>query len=497
MRALLLVGLLVAIPFGIWCAWQLLVWVGPSLGGIPQPPAIDPPPRFQGAPTRPRPVRAEPVPQHPFMGPNGAAVLHVDAYMSDAHEAPGPLGHDIEATSRFLVGECGTVTFDRAGRIITVCIRPRQRFLALLDPESLEVLDTYELPPRQGGLLGYAPGMFSDVSGGGYFYLDHRDRAVVPTTTRRVWTVEVDEEGEFRRVDEIDLRSAIEEGDALQSVLPDWQGRLWFVSRDGVVGFVSREERAPLATGVGEGIDNSFAVDETGGVFVVSDRALYRFEAGARGPRQVWREPYANTGERKPGQFAAGSGTTPTLLGRRWVAITDNADPMAVVVYRRDAGFRGEREVCRQRVFEAGASATENTLIGIGRSLVVENNHGYEGPASALLGGTSEPGVARVDIDRDGRGCRIRWESQERSPSVVPKLSLATGLVYVYTKPAGATSEPWYLTAIDFRTGRTLFRIQAGRGLGFNNHYAPITLGTDGAAYVGALGGLIRMEGVE
>ena len=37
----------------------------------------------------------------------------------------------------------------------------------------------------------------------------------------------------------------------------------------------------------GEGISNSFAVDETGGVYIVSDRALYRFDANVeRRPRR-------------------------------------------------------------------------------------------------------------------------------------------------------------------------------------------------------------------
>ena len=32
----------------------------------------------------------------------------------------------------------------------------------------------------------------------------------------------------------------------------------------------------------------------------------------------------------------------------------------------------------------------------------------------------------------------------------------------------------------------------AGEGLGFNNNYAPVSLGPDGSAYVGVLGGLTR-----
>ena len=48
--------------------------------------------------------------------------------------------------------------------------------------------------------------------------------------------------------------------------------------------------------------------------------------------------------------------------------------------------------------------------------------------------------------------------------------------------------------AIDFRTGRTVYKQLAGSGLGFNNNYAPVTLGPDGTAYVGVLGGLVALR---
>jgi outer membrane protein assembly factor BamB len=87
------------------------------------------------------------------------------------------------------------------------------------------------------------------------------------------------------------------------------------------------------------------------------------------------------------------------------------------------------------------------------------------------------------------------WTSDERAPSVVPKLSLATGLVYTYTKPVRADGrDPWYFTAIDFRTGATIFQRLTGAGLGYNNNYAPVTIGPDGSAYVGVLGGLVALR---
>jgi hypothetical protein len=98
-----------------------------------------------------------------------------------------------------------------------------------------------------------------------------------------------------------------------------------------------------------------------------------------------------------------------------------------------------------------------------------------------------------VDVDSKGR-CHKVWHSDEIAPSVVPKLSLANGLVYTYTKPGGVRSDPWYLTALDFRSGKTVFKYKAGSGLGFNNNYAPVTIGPDGTAYVGTLGGIVAVR---
>ena len=282
-------------------------------------------------------------------------------------------------------------------------------------------------------------------------------------------------------------------GDKIISALPDWGGRLWFASTNGVVGTIDPASGAVRSRPLGEKIANSFAVEDTGAVYIVTDAALYRLEAGAgRRPAPVWRVPYENSGVQKPGQASAGSGTTPTLMGDGLVAITDNADPMNVLVYRRGSGQR----ICRQPVFERGASATDQSLIGTGRSLVVENNYGYAGPTATQGGKTTSPGLERVDLDAGG-GCHSAWRSAERAPSVVPKLSARNGIVYTYTKdpqPQDPSADAWYLTALDFGTGRTLYKRLGGEGLGHNNNYAPVTLGPDGTAYVGTLGGLVALR---
>ena len=84
-----------------------------------------------------------------------------------------------------------------------------------------------------------------------------------------------------------------------------------------------------------------------------------------------------------------------------------------------------------------------------------------------------------MDIKRGGKGCRTVWKSQEISPSTVPKLSLATGLIYAYTKPPGLPDR-WYVTAVDFRTGKTVWSRLIGTGLLFNVHYAGLTISPHG-----------------
>jgi hypothetical protein len=266
-----------------------------------------------------------------------------------------------------------------------------------------------------------------------------------------------------------------------------------------------------LGAGADGEIENSFAVGAHGGVYIATNRKLYRFGASPSGaPVVAWVVRYPNSGEHKPGQVDDGTGTTPTVMQGGFVNITDNADPMDVIVYRtaialprrlervgvrhRRVRVRLRRAVCRVPVFTRGASADENSLIAAGRSMVVENNYGYSGPTAVMGGKLTEPGFARVDIDRNGLGCRLVWtNTTARAPTVVSKLSLTNGLIYTYTIEPGS-SDPWYWTALDFRTGRVVWRRYAGSGVSYNNNYAGIAVSRSGHQYLGVIGGVISLR---
>jgi hypothetical protein len=472
-----------------WGAAVAVLLCAPAALAQPIPEGPNSLPTFIGAPAKPAPVYAPEPPRHPFMAPNGRSNIHDDAYMTDTYQGPGPLGNGIKRTSAFLSHECASVTFDTKGRIVAICVGLEAPLLVMFDPKTLATLAQMPLPPRQGA----STGVFTDFSGGGYFYLDDQDRAIAPTNTRHIYVIGQTPEPGFALQRDYDVTSAVPQGDKIVSSLPDWAGRIWFASAQGVVGFVDPLAGTVKSLDTKEPIGNSFAIDETGGVYIVTDKAMYRFDASPAGIATTWRETYDNIGVKKPGQTEVGSGTTPTLMGGDLVAITDNADPMNIVVYKRAAQADGGRVVCKIPVFSKSAGNTDQSLIGTPTSLVVENNYGYSSPAATQNGQTTTPGLERVDLDANG--CHKVWHSNETSPSAVAKLSLANGIVYTYTKDARSDGKDgWYLTALDFATGKTLFKALAGEGLGFNNNYAPVTLGPDGTAYVGTLGGLIALR---
>lgn len=206
--------------------------------------------------------------------------------------------------------------------------------------------------------------------------------------------------------------------------------------------------------------------------------------------------------ETKPGAINQGSGTTPSLLDvpcsdgivRKLCAITDNADERVnLVVYDRETG----EAIVTEPLFEKGHSVSENSLIAHGRSFIVENNYSDSGAGFLERNPTSYPGVTRIDMNEDCTGCTVVWESEEASATVVPKLSAGNGLVYLYTRvmnddiPKNAVA--WYFTAVDFETGKTVYKVFTGCGRNWNNSYGPITIGPNGSAYVGVFNGLIRV----
>jgi hypothetical protein len=489
MRKLLASSLFLALFLSVVASVAAIPIVDPGTPSLPD---------FTGKAAKARPVPHSHPEQNPFMGANPNSNIHNDTWMTDAYRRQGPLGKGLQATSEAKTPAlCGTIAFDSKGRLVGVCpssIAPPQA--RIMDPDTLENVSTLDLPtaPDPPGTQTY-----QNFTGGGYFFLDKKDRIWVATKTDHIFAIsEGPDHNTLTKVRDYDLTNVLDSAtERISSALPAFDGLLWFVSKkNGKIGTLNRKTGKVKVLKTGEEIENSFAVASEG-IYIVSDKRMYRLEASKSGkPRIVWSKHYPNSGIVKPSQVNAGSGTTPTVMDHGYVSITDNADPMNVIVYRRAKKLHGKRRVvCKVPVFSKGASATENSLITAGRSLVVENNYGYQDPFGPNSGAVTKPGFARIDVKRDGSGCRKVWTNHDvRSPTVVPKLSTGTGLIYTFSRPADSSAQGYYWTAIDFRTGKTVWRKYAGSGLTFNNNYAGLALGPDHTAYLGSIGGILALR---
>lgn len=439
-------------------------------------------PEFQGNVAVARPLDPLPMPPHPYQDNRGYAGAHADSYNSGVIPAAGPLGRDLTVRAYRLSHApafCSTQHFDARGRIITVCVGRREPTrLLLLDPDSFDVLAERDLPPM----------------GGFYFRMDQQGRVVVPAGDMSVQTFEVEESNggySWRLVERRDLSSAVPADQRRPLTFPldlvaDWKGNWWFsIMVPASAGYIAPDGQVQSYRFEGEKIQNGLASSPEG-VFFVTDKNLYGMRASGHGPEAFMRFAYESGAAER--SLSSGSGTTPVLFARKLIAFGDNADPRPnVLVYRLDDVPDEERLVCKIPVFKPGRSVLENSFIGYDHSLVVENNMGF------TMGGDSskaEPGFVRIDVRRDLTGCDVIWENYEVRAGTGAKLSLGTGLIYVHELLMG-TKDDWYVTAIDFETGRRIWRRYVGSGLDWDNALLTMSIGPDGLLTSGMYSGIL------
>jgi hypothetical protein len=452
------------------------------------------------------------IPQHPFMAANLGNNMHCDSYISDAYEASGPLGVNAEVSSRTQgFGGYGTITYDRLGRLVAVYSNGRGFQLELMDPYSLQEMASHSLPSRPWYWLFQGIMPWEYIGAGMYFFLDEQDRAIVPTTRNTIQVIQTPKaDGDFKLVREYDLSEYVmpmrwPHRDSVAWVLPDWNGEVyWYATTAGVVGIVDVASGAVQTLQLDdEIIENSFAVAEDG-AFIISDRALYRFSLGDKGDIIVdWRTAYDRGPGKKPGHITRGSGTSVTLMGGLdgLVALTDNAEPQIHLQFvRRD---NGQLE-CSIPMFEDGKSGTDISVAGFENadvtgegtgiySVLIENNWGHHRfPRSR-----PEPGLARVDVNQQADGsfvCEQIWASNEKGIGVF-KLSFGNGLAYMYWRGESCPITSWYLTAVDFVTGDTVYKKRVGTGVGYNNWAGALFLHPDGGiVYSTTIFGLVMIR---
>jgi hypothetical protein len=460
-----------------------------------------------------------------------------------------------------------SASYDDGGRAAWSTVTGADAAIVKFDHETFEIIDWYVPGDREVDPPNFTLGL-----SGAYTAIDSENRFIVGRT--RFVSFFVDSvEGD--RLSPIELEKRVfmpdevfcNESDVIAGMSLTYDGQLAFATELGNL-FVIPSDADPNDLGeipvistnqdcatadeaALEIVSNSVAIDENGGIYVLTSVAMYRFDWDGSALSLAWRAEYQSAEEvPSPIRLGPGSGSTPSLMGTaadddRFVVITDGLGLMNLVLFWRDevpadwdpiAPGKDPRIACEIPIdFGTGATEaiSEQSVAVRGYSAVVVNdllsNPTINPPSmlalgalaqnsvSALEGGIPDKapfGLERIDWDPETRTCETVWANSEVSvPNGIPSISHGSGLVY----GAGQRNGQWGLEGLDFETGESRLWVEAGSGscrpelmmvLSIlpgvaevlevvpnsceNSFYAATTIGPDGTVYQGTLNGVSR-----
>ena len=234
----------------------------------------------------------------------------------------------------------------------------------------------------------------------------------------------------------------------------------------------------------GEWVENSIAVDEHNGIYVVTSTTMHKLVwTGSKLSQEAadgaWSSPYdvMPEGEAKAqGAASHGSGTTPSLLGfgddeDKLVVISDGSPTGANIVafwrdeippgFQQKAGTRSRRIADQIPVtFDSNTTVEASPTIYGNGVLVVNSTYPEPGPipgdliSSAFLAGTTRAaprGIQKYEWLPQENRFELSWgiDHIDNTDWMPPAVSTSNGLVYIANKRDGVYE---YLAA-DWNTG--------------------------------------------
>lgn len=314
-----------------------------------------------------------------------------------------------------------------------------------------------------------------------------------------------------------------------------YDGYLSIATKRGTIAIISRDfsEFHYLQLGdneLGEEVSNSFAVDEDGGIYVVTSEQMYRVQwTGEKLSLDetdgAWQSAYENGADiQVPGRLGSGSGSTPSLMGvddqDKFVVITDGQMVTNLVLFWRDeipADWQPiapgkSRRIAAEVPVNYGddsrelAMSEQSVLVRGYGAVVVSNDYGSDiaqssnATLSNLINAfvvffSNKPkyapyGVEKFEWNPETRSLDVAWVNNDIScPNGIPTMSAATSLFYCI----GQRDSRWNVEALDWDTGSSVFFKPMSKWFYYNSFYAATQIGPFGGIWTGTITGVAKV----
>lgn len=489
-------------------------------------------------------------PCNPFVADSPYPTAHEDNYAQASTAVPGPApGDEVQVRHRPLAGiPLGNIfspAYEGGRRVVWApgITAHQDSLMYKLDERDGRLIDVYHRTLDESSVPEQEPAI-SRV----YGFID-RDNRLYRAAGAGIdvygdgWPQDPDSPIRLVKRWQLPAQARCREDDVVVGVVARYDGRIAFVTNQGMVGVIARtlEDEDLIVTSINgarcadpavpddelETTTNSIVADERGGMYPLTKRAQYRYDLVDGRLVQTWRAPYEfGTAGGGGVRLDDGSGSTPTLMGTRpgddrFVVITDGQPLMHLVLMWRDripddwTGLPGrDRRIACEYPLTFGdpdreASQSEQSVVVSGYSSFVPNNeldptvgtvtqrlpNDQAQMAGAAIAGQSPAhapyGFERIDWDPDTRTCSTKWANTEVSiPNGVPFASRGSGLVYGIGQRDGV----WGLEGMDIDTGESRLWAPSGPLPTENAFYSALSIGPDGSAWTGGLFGFTKFE---
>jgi hypothetical protein len=244
----------------------------------------------------------------------------------------------------------------------------------------------------------------------------------------------------------------------------------------------------------GEKARNNIALDEDGGIYVVTSKRVVRVQWNGSKLSTAWSTIY-NMG-------ADGSGTTPSLMGRagedKLVLFTDGNSPNNIVAMWRDTipsnwsglpGYNRRVAAVKPAPYSTpanGGKTNENSPVVWGYGVAFAQWNGIREPSC-----TPAKGVQKFVWNPSTRTLNLAWSTDAVNMNNVLMLSSSSNIIYGIGRHSDCI---YYLEMLDWNTGALLRSVPLGSGSEFHNPGNSMPINDDRRILSTSLKGIVSIR---